>query len=665
MNIQLQKPDKSELTNTTEQDISILDSLRVGMIIYRSRPSINSNPFSDIRRVIGFSHYNGYAKINYECPTDSLFKEWIDHDFYTSGEKCDFYMNVSDISEYKYEVCELDSFLGLFEEAKSAIENPSVMDKYKVNQFNDETALVGKINSAVLESINSEYLEVSKKANSLKNAVEWQMEIIRYNLKETMRAMDNKIALIMKEVEKITRVITIIKLYLGIEEELVQLKSGTTATGKVTFRQSVVFMDEEYMAWENGGLDWTQIKLFDDWLLKNENYKKIIPEEKGMVAMKPRRYKLDYEYYGRHESRSDEKRNKFMTYFLIRNGENLYRIYTDNLSLADNKLFPSRDDLLTLSELVPGEKESDDKMYAFRKQAMFMQGLFDRTEVFNPIGKVSVTNQDSIEANISYIYDADENLIGDGKVTWKQKLKQFSEIKPGDRVIFISSTDGGRSSHNLGRFVGNYSREYNAPQLPSEGLYLVHAYKPTFSLKMRESEYEKDHWKDDVENGILRLISKENYKGGVRYLYTFERKQRLVIKYNPGDVVYGSWGSYDEAHKRKNNISFIIEERDAVYQFDEITIEECYHFLHNRADRRNYISMMPALHQMIKIKKQEQEKELEFAKMIISAVGTQHSIESVMELIQWWKLKNKWKRPLSKDDEKAYRMIISKLKSRK
>lgn len=667
MNLELQKPTRSELFSESEKGIQLLDRLKIGMIVYGSRPSTNSNPFYDIKRIIGFSTHNGYCSIIYEYPEDSSFEKWIRYGIYSNTkEKYNLHMSVSSIIEHKYKVCEYEEFMDMMEESKKIIENPSLIDMYSVETFNDETALVGKINSSVLEVIKEEAIQMSEKASAIKNMVEWHMEMYRAQLRRTMDAMSEKIALILKEADKINRVITIIKLYLGIEETLIQLKSGDRAHGKVTFRQSVIFMDEEYMAWENGGLNWEDIKLFDEWLLKNDNYKKIIPEDKGMVAMKPRRYDLDYRYYGFHYTDEDKKRDKYMTYFLIRNGENLYRIYTNNLALPDHKLFPSQSELLELSELEPGEKESDDKMYAFRKQAMFMQGLFDRTEVFNPIGRVSVTDPDSIQNNISYIYDSDENLLSDGSLTWRKKLSQCSKIKPGDRVIFIGLHNSGLRKDNIDRYVGNYSNEWSVPAMPQEGLYLVHEYKPTFSEKMSEQRYEIDY-RDRVANGTLRVLSKKPFRGE-RFIYTFEKAPKLVIKYNPEDTVYGSWGSYDSGHKRKNNVSFIIEERDYVYQFDEISAEECYHFLHNRPDRRNYLRMMPVLHQIIKIKKQEEEVELEFAKMIVSSCGlevNEKSIEVVMGLIQWWKLKNKWKRPLSKDDEKAYRMIVSKLKSQK
>jgi len=36
----------------------------------------------------------------------------------------------------------------------------------------------------------------------------------------------------------------------------------------------------------------------------------------------------------------------------------------------------------------------------------------------------------------------------------------------------------------------------------------------------------------------------------------------------------------------------------------------------------------------------------------------------VWEAVIWWKTKNKWKRALDKDNEKALRMIVNRLKNK-
>ena len=37
-------------------------------------------------------------------------------------------------------------------------------------------------------------------------------------------------------------------------------------------------------------------------------------------------------------------------------------------------------------------------------------------------------------------------------------------------------------------------------------------------------------------------------------------------------------------------------------------------------------------------------------------------LEAAKESMRWWKIKNKWKRGLKKDDAKAFRMIGARLK---
>ena len=63
------------------------------------------------------------------------------------------------------------------------------------------------------------------------------------------------------------RVITTIELYLGINEELFCIQEGAKAhvDTPITFRQGVLYMDEEIGHWKDGGLDYTNIEWFDTW----------------------------------------------------------------------------------------------------------------------------------------------------------------------------------------------------------------------------------------------------------------------------------------------------------------------------------------------------------------------------------------------------------------
>ncbi len=87
-------------------------------------------------------------------------------------------------------------------------------------------------------------------------------------------------------------------------------------------------------------------------------------------------------------------------------------------------------------------------------------------------------------------------------------------------------------------------------------------------------------------------------------------------------------------------------------------------------DRPNYLQMLPMLTDMKKWRIQELENEKNFAKLIYSQVykffkgeTEEYIFEKIWESIDWWKFKNMWKRPIDKDDSKALRMIVKKIKN--
>jgi len=60
--------------------------------------------------------------------------------------------------------------------------------------------------------------------------------------------------------------------------------------------------------------------------------------------------------------------------------------------------------------------------------------------------------------------------------------------------------------------------------------------------------------------------------------------------------------------------------------------------------------------------------EKEFVRMTVEELFRENIIvneEKVWEAVNWWKNKVIWKRPITKDDAKALRMIKSKLKNNK
>ncbi len=99
--------------------------------------------------------------------------------------------------------------------------------------------------------------------------------------------------------------------------------------------------------------------------------------------------------------------------------------------------------------------------------------------------------------------------------------------------------------------------------------------------------------------------------------------------------------------------------------YDAMSFEDIDFYLNSRLNRRHYLSMMPLLHQIKKQRLEELKWESSFVQMMVGQVSKKISgidVEAnVWECINWWKLKNKWKRPIRKDDAKALRMIEKKV----
>lgn len=482
------------------------------------------------------------------------------------------------------------------------------------------------INETALMAVGSkEY--VTALAASLE-ARKNEMQMLRYamdininNKKRELEGIRDKlngvIAVFKGKLKQIYRVIDTIELYLGVFEQIVQIQEGDGALpdDKISFRQQVLFLDEE-IALEKYNADFTNIEDLDRWLLKDGNYKKFAPESRCVVAFKPRRESKEYS--------SDSFTNwmmnvpNFDTYLLIRNGDNIYRI-SSSLTIG-HRLFPLRDELGKLLKSMESgwkrdKEESDDKIHQYKRMAFAMQGLIDRTAVFGDIPPgVSIFDIDKTDF-VNFIYD-DELALPFGKLPYKEWANKNREtIIEGSRIYFqtrkwILKRDGSR-------FFKEY-REYNIPVEPDSGLYQVYKYKKP----------------DDVWSKI---------KDG-----------SLYIKYLPKSEWY--WQS-----DRKNQIWFCIDtDDDIVLNYDDIDLNDIDFYLNSRTDRRNYLYMLPILLGIKDMLLSDIEWESHFASLLNSRLGGD-KMEIILSSIKWWKIKNKWKRSINQDDSKALRMIEARI----
>lgn len=569
----------------------------------------------------------------------------------------------------------------------------SLNDTDTDDNLNTETSLISKNSKTSLLALQNNLEDKKKNAELIKAFVSIEMERKKKELDRLREKLNGVIEVFQKKIKKIMRVITTIELYLGIDEELFQIQEGELAPKDtpISFRQAVLYMDEEIGHWEDGGLDFTNIDWFDEWLIKDNNYKKLLPEEKGLVVFRPRRNDKEYGVNPRYDAQMNHA-NKFRTYLLIRNGECLYRVYTENIIILP-RLFPKKTELQKLMDEIQKENLSswseekkqenvEDLIYQYKKRAILLQGLVDRTEVFHPlpVDKINIFDMSNLEGKVNFIYD-DEMLLPSGRLSfWDWHKEINSKIGKGSRILLTGFNKRDISIRNR---IYYYCNEYNEPQSPPIGIYEVEEYSHVETEKMYQSNFDKQKLIWD-EKGIEYEVVNVQKDGHVINWNREDKSQpdicenilrvkstfkHLTILYNPGDTVYGPWGTYDP-HDRKKRIRLRIHQSDKfILNYDQISLDDIEFYLTSRVDRPNYLQMLPMLTDMKKWRIQELENEKNFAKLIYSQVykffkgKTEENIfEKIWECIDWWKFKNMWKRPIDKDDSKALRMIVKKIK---
>jgi len=141
-----------------------------------------------------------------------------------------------------------------------------------------------------------------------------------------------------------------ISLYAGLIEHVVQCRDGSPAEfhEKLCVMQRLLYMDEECLLdYQTGGMSFNNIGEFDAWLSKKDNFERILPFPRWMVAMRVRRSQKHRTWDGSiggillniAEAQSDK-----WTFLFIRNGERLYRLGSDSFEFdgLDGMIFPDR-----------------------------------------------------------------------------------------------------------------------------------------------------------------------------------------------------------------------------------------------------------------------------------------------------------------------------------
>lgn len=444
-------------------------------------------------------------------------------------------------------------------------------------------------------------------------------------------------------VTQLEKVMVTLNLYLGADEDILQIKMGDWSPEgtPLTVRQLVLFMDEESLiaAEDDKPFDFKNVYEFDDWLMDPENLNQVLPEERGIVCLKPRRKDVKYSDDPRHNFDLNEENRR--TYFLIRNGENLFRI-VPSWSVGE-KLFPSSkemEDCFTVTRwrgpsegdetytAKAGTSDFDDAMKKFDKKAThyrntltLIQGIVDRTGIFPDLqaAGVNVLNVAENKALINYINDAEEGfLLRDGKPTFREWQKEVnSKLKRGCRVmLFFRMWDEETERH---KGIGGITPvdEWDVNTITSEK-------GKTINIGIRRLVWDREN---------SRSWDKEYIESKTRGVITLERDNEFILAY------------------------------------DLASTELFSHFLSDRLSRENYRSMLPLI-KHIRRQKREEEKEEKPIRDLISAqimkredITIDQANSKAQEKLNWWKFKTIKHRSITQDVDKAVRMIMKEMDS--
>lgn len=476
-------------------------------------------------------------------------------------------------------------------------------------------------------------------AKSRADALE-KVRLAREAIKAQQAELDRQAAALAAELEPLQDKLTLMQegiwtmnLYLGRDEEITQLAEGAPAPAgtPIHVRQQVLAMDEESaINAEGGGIDFRNVTAFDEWVTSDPAHlDQLLPEPRGVVAIMARRTDVDYGDAWANVNLNKENRH---TYWLIRNGQNVYRM--DTVFEVGARLVPARNeftsifvDRFTKKPLEPGtqgwlkaEKAAGARERHFMRVALILQGLIDRTPVFHPLPKPGVSllsPQDYDDGHVVLIAD-DENQITTGRVDFYQWLNSLNaQLRPGMRVMVETRHTGWPSRSRDGHNYDNHER-----------------------ITPPRAEW--------PQRGQVYTIKRKG-RGAGEFVITYPRTQEEWLRDERGR---------EELRVPKTPASCVLHVDDRfVLPIDLVDVPTMREYLSARTERRAYADMFPTLHAAIAFKEAEAAAEAPFRDLLAAQVaqGEDVDLDTAHQLIDpviaTWKVGALWFRPMTGDRE--------------
>lgn len=503
--------------------------------------------------------------------------------------------------------------------------------------------LVAGGNLKHLQSQKQALSDANERVGHILAAARAKIEIVQARMEHERRKLDKYKGGIMRQIERIDNVLGLLDLYTTDGNDINHIKEGVPASADepLYIRQLTLYMDEECAITDNEGIDANDIPQFTEWLLSDQKHiDQLVPEQRVVVAIKPRRGAGKH-YDNNIYKEQVERWNKY-TYFLFRNGENLYYIDSQNFQVKEN-LIPTKKELEGVQQAAKDAERwgrSVQEVYErFNLQyfqfMMFLQGIIVNTDILDPIPKtINMLDESTYKDYVKAVYDA-ENLLLDGHKTYNEwKAENRSSVTVGSRIIYSAhlteSWDRNVSRHERWgneHLLRYYKSDWNMPSLPETGVYDVKAVK-----------YDLRYKRDDL------LYTGEGKDEVLGFLYEYRK----------------DWGYFD-AEKKHRRVTCLINNDDIYLNYNMLSLEDIEYYLNSRIYRPQYLEIMPILLQARKELREEKRQEDAFRDLLINHSSRPLTPDAVDEAISWWKMKNKYKRPISKDCTKAMRMIKKRL----
>lgn len=268
-----------------------------------------------------------------------------------------------------------------------------------------------------------------------------------------------RISGIRRQADEIMRGIASLDLYTGknVTVETLCEGAGAEAGERLTLMQRKLVVEEELAAWAPVGedFDFQSLERFDEALAANDELRdQLLPTERCVVAMAIRRQDLDYGDAFVNYAKNRLNRQVFL---LIRNGDNLYRVYSgEPTHEAAPRLFPVRNEFEGFFQGIDGSRityrdiqftqqasRAEDLALHYRRLMILLCGLDHRLHLFGEFYPAQETSQFITQGfqqrHMQFLADEEEeSLLGEGRpavAEWIASRNAF--LRSGSRVLCL------------------------------------------------------------------------------------------------------------------------------------------------------------------------------------------------------------------------------------